>query len=57
MTAVDSVRVNSRNQKLNVRAFPPSGQPKAVLVWHHGKDVLLQPFDLRLRTFESREPR
>ena len=39
MNAVDTVRVNARNQKLHVRTFPPAGQPKAVLVWHHGTAV------------------
>lgn len=55
MNAVDSVRLNPRNQKLHVRTFPPAGQPKAVLVWHHGKSDqdALQMYRLCLRVLSS----
>lgn len=41
MSAIDSFRLNARTQKLHVRTFTPVGQPKAVLVWHHGKNLSL----------------
>ena len=34
---LDTVRVNTRQQKLHVRSFRPQHSPKALLVWHHGE--------------------
>lgn len=36
---LDSVRVNTRQQKLHVRTIRPQQSPVALLIWHHGEQA------------------
>ena len=40
---IDSVRVNTRQQKLHVRIIRPQQSPVALLIWHHGEQSACFP--------------